>query len=280
MATSNPRYSVCITNYNKGERVRTSLECLFHEVDNRFEIVVVDNYSTDGSEEILHEYAKEGKIRLYQEKSTRGRGRQLALERAQGEYVISGIDTDDFVIPGRLSLLTDFYGKKSEGDVLKVQESGIIVGPSDLLRKIGGWRDLMFSENWDVCQRAAKINKFQWTFFRVKDIIEEGRTPPPTLIIKHKTRYKRYRDELALRRRIFKKGESFGIGKSMDYAFAWLSLLGGGRLDSPGDTFDENDPAYFVDSSRWWHRAGQDESREIGWYKQFLNKTPDWNTWD
>jgi glycosyltransferase involved in cell wall biosynthesis len=53
-----PIYSICITNYNSASSTKQSLESILTQLDKRFEIIVVDNRSTDGSLEILKEYQK------------------------------------------------------------------------------------------------------------------------------------------------------------------------------------------------------------------------------
>jgi glycosyltransferase involved in cell wall biosynthesis len=284
-----PKYSICITNYNKGERVRTLVESLLPQTDEGFEVVISDNLSNDGSGEILREYAKNGMIRLIQAKCSRGMGRQIAFENARGEYIVSGIDTDDFIIPNRLRPLLEFYHKRCEGNMLRVQWSGIAVSPTELIKKVGGWRDLDWSDNWDICERAARIRKYVWTIFKVKDIIRRDgfakvRGVHPSLeesdsvIARNKMRYRKYVDELRLRKRPrpFGDGQKFAFGKSIDYALALISSPYFGHLNPPGINFDEFAPEYFVDSSEWWHRVGQDEEQEIRMYSRLLKMTPVW----
>lgn len=290
MATIKPKYSVCITTYNKGERVRTCLESILCQIDGSFEIVVTDNLSDDGSEEILRKYAENGWIRLFQVKCSRGMGREIAFENARGEYIVSGFDTDDAMIPDRLSLLLDFYHKRCEGNLLRIQWSGITVAPVELVRSVGGWRDLQWSENWDICQRAARIGKYAWTIFRVKEVIRLGGLgrvggihsdlETDSIIRKNRVRYRKYLDELRLRkwRKPFGAGEKFGVGKGIDYILALISLPYFGHLNSSRITFDDCSPDYFVDSGRWWHRVGQDERQEVIMYSKLLKKIPDWIT--
>ena len=271
-----PRYSVCITNYNKGWRARPSFGRLFSQIDGRFEVVVVDNLSTDESRKVLQELASRGLIELFEIRSRRGYGREQALDKSKGQYVISGLDTDDSIVSGRLSKLLAFYHSKCEGMILPLHQSGFVVGPSPVLREVGGWRDLMFSENWDVCERAARKNKFLWTFFKVKEIIEPCEAKAPGLLERHRARYTRYRDELMLRRRPFLRREKFRVGGRVDYSLARLSTLGRKRLDSAGDDFDDYAPECYVDSSPWWLEPGQDYKEEGRWYRRAFGKAPAW----
>ena len=63
-----PKYSVCITNYNSIDTIRESMKSIFNQLNESFEIVVCDNCSKDGSKEILQEYARRGKIKLVVER--------------------------------------------------------------------------------------------------------------------------------------------------------------------------------------------------------------------
>jgi len=287
VTSTNPKYSVCITSYNKGERVRSCLESVLSQIDGRYELVLTDNLSDDGSEKILREYAENGKLRLFQQKCSRGVGRQIAFENAKGEYIVSGIDTDDEVIPNRLSPLLQFYHEKCEGNLLRLQWSGIVIAPGELVRTIGGWRNLQWAENWDICERAARIGKYSWTIFRVKDAVDPSRHSgmgahewSGSAIRRNRMRYRKYLDELRLRERHgpFEGEEEFGVGRWIDYLLARISLLYFGHLNPAGTNFNDGSPEHFVDSSLWWHRVGQDESQENLMYSMLLKKTPDWST--
>jgi hypothetical protein len=67
--------SVGITNYNGFGTIERPLGSLLFQVDESFEIVVVDSMSVDGS----FEFFERPGVRLIREKCSRGRGRQIAV---------------------------------------------------------------------------------------------------------------------------------------------------------------------------------------------------------
>jgi glycosyltransferase involved in cell wall biosynthesis len=85
--------SVYATVYNNAYIVEKCVRSLFNALPDIDELVVVDNYSTDGTYEILLELGKEYPIRVYRYRCSRGLGRQLAFNKTRGRYVMY-IDMD------------------------------------------------------------------------------------------------------------------------------------------------------------------------------------------
>jgi glycosyltransferase involved in cell wall biosynthesis len=161
-------YSICITNYNTEDSVRQSLESILAQVDERFEIVVVDNCSKDASIDILREY--EGKhIKLIVERCSRGLGRQLAIKSSSGKYIISQMDMDDVFKPN-LNKLLRIYHADFEGYMLVLPEI-IMIAPRGLIDAIGGFRDLDYLEERDLYTRAARLGylKYLRPSFKIKE---------------------------------------------------------------------------------------------------------------
>ena len=158
------KYSVCITNYNSIHGIRSSLESLFRQLDDQFEVVVVDNFSSDGSREVLEQYEKLGKLRLFTEQCSRGLGRRIAVEKAEGEYVIGQVDMDEILAPNLTQLLA-IYHKYYEGYMLK-SARGLFVAPKTLIQKVGGFHDLNYLEDKDLYARVAAVESFRYLLFR------------------------------------------------------------------------------------------------------------------
>jgi glycosyltransferase involved in cell wall biosynthesis len=93
--------------YNERERVEAAItEVLETELPTDFEVIVVDDGSTDGTREILRDGKWNGQIRLFEHDRNQGKGAavQTALRHAQGEF--SAIfDADLEYDPADLGLL-------------------------------------------------------------------------------------------------------------------------------------------------------------------------------
>lgn len=95
-----PVISVLMTVYNAGEELRTCLDSIMHQSYQDFEVIAVNNGSTDMSMEILEEYRDKypEKVFVYSipHSDFVGTGRNYALSKARGEYIYI-CDADDMV---------------------------------------------------------------------------------------------------------------------------------------------------------------------------------------
>jgi dolichol-phosphate hexosyltransferase len=81
--------SILMPVYNERERVeRAILEVLQTELPSEFELIVVDDGSTDGTREILRSTDWDERVRLFEHERNQGKGAavQTGLSHARGEY--------------------------------------------------------------------------------------------------------------------------------------------------------------------------------------------------
>ncbi len=99
--------SILMPVYNERERVERAIaEVLATELPAEFELIVVDDGSTDGTRELLRDGDWDGRVRLYEHPENRGKGAavQTALTQAQGELAAI-FDADLEYDPADLGLL-------------------------------------------------------------------------------------------------------------------------------------------------------------------------------
>ena len=101
-----PAISVVIPLYNAEKYVGECLDSLLAQTFQDFEVIVVDDCSTDNSVEVVKSYAPkfDGRLRLeYMEKNSGGAGlpRNKGLELAGGKYIFFA-DADDMLVPTAL----------------------------------------------------------------------------------------------------------------------------------------------------------------------------------
>ena len=108
---NNPKVSVIIPVYNTEKYLRECLDSVVNQTLKDIEIICVDDGSTDGSLEILQEYAaKDSRFSVFsQEDSGQSVARNVAMKRAHGKYFFF-LDSDDYletVALERMAVLAD-----------------------------------------------------------------------------------------------------------------------------------------------------------------------------
>lgn len=99
-----PFFSVIVPTYNRAERIRRSLQSVFDQTFCDFEVIVVDDCSTDSTQDVLAPMVDRGEIRLLRHgvNSERGQARNTGMESARGRYV-TFLDSDDLMYPSNLA---------------------------------------------------------------------------------------------------------------------------------------------------------------------------------
>lgn len=92
------RFSVIIPVYNVEKYLATCLDSVLLQDFPDYEIIAVNDGSTDGSAEILREYeAKTDKLKvIFQENKGLGGARNTGIIHAQGDYLVF-LDSDDYI---------------------------------------------------------------------------------------------------------------------------------------------------------------------------------------
>lgn len=101
----NETISVILPVRNGEKWIGTCLESILAQTYDRFEVLVLDDHSQDGTRDIVETLCgKDGRIRLLQpEKRGVSCARNLGLEEAKGAYV-TFVDADDWLDPGIFAL--------------------------------------------------------------------------------------------------------------------------------------------------------------------------------
>ncbi|MDD5559393.1 glycosyltransferase family A protein [Candidatus Methylomirabilis sp.] len=114
MGTS-PRVTVLIPVYNRERYVATAIESILAQSFIDFELLLIDDASTDGSVEILRTYTTDSRVRLVCNEQNLGipRTRNRGIDLARGEY-IAMLDSDDWAYPRRLEKQVAFLDRHKD----------------------------------------------------------------------------------------------------------------------------------------------------------------------
>ncbi len=110
-----PLVSVVMSVYNAGGRLAETLDSLLDQQGCSFEIVVINDGSTDHTLEILNDYVRRDcRVRVFsQTNSGLTRALILGCEKARGRY-IARQDADDASLPGRLQVQSEYLASHPE----------------------------------------------------------------------------------------------------------------------------------------------------------------------
>jgi glycosyltransferase involved in cell wall biosynthesis len=103
--------SVIVTNYNYGRVLRRCIRSLLNQdLDHsRYEIIVIDDHSTDDSREALETFVERGEVRAIFNAENLGVGAssRIGVNESRGKFFVR-VDADDYVQPPFLYMLYNF----------------------------------------------------------------------------------------------------------------------------------------------------------------------------
>ena len=177
------KISVIVTNYNYEKWLRRCIRSLINQSFDDYEIIIIDDFSTDNSRNILLEYQDVDKIKLVFNKSNVGVGcsSTIGAKKATGKYIVR-VDADDYVHNDFLKCLylwasfnnshavaCDYQEVNFNEDVLNTKSQdknplacGILYR-TDLLEYLSYWDEkLRINEDEDMIKKFKKEFKLEY----------------------------------------------------------------------------------------------------------------------
>lgn len=108
-----PKLSFVVPVYNTEKQLRICLDSILNQTNKDFEVVLINDGSTDNSEQICKEYIKRypGKIEYISKENTGiADTRNLGIAKSKGEYVCF-VDADDYIANDLLEKLIPYLEK-------------------------------------------------------------------------------------------------------------------------------------------------------------------------
>ena len=101
-----PLVTVYVTNYNYGHYIEIAIESVLSQSMRDFELIIIDDGSTDDSVDIITRYEGRPNVRIiFQKNKGLNRTANIALHAARGKYIMR-LDADDYLDPQALLVLT------------------------------------------------------------------------------------------------------------------------------------------------------------------------------
>ena len=113
-----PLVTVYVVNHNYGRFVERAVDSVLQQTMQNFELIIIDDGSTDGSREIIERYSAHEKIQtIFQHNKGLNVTNNIAMRTATGKYIVR-LDADDYFDNNALQVLSSVLDKHSEVDLV------------------------------------------------------------------------------------------------------------------------------------------------------------------
>jgi len=130
-----PRVSVIIPTYNHAKYVGEAIQSVIEQTYRDFEIIVLDDGSTDHTHEVVGQY--ENQVRyIWQKNQGLSAARNNGILEAEGEF-IALLDADDLYEPDFLSTLVTILEEKPDADAVYCIAQTVDIANNPLPQQIG-----------------------------------------------------------------------------------------------------------------------------------------------
>lgn len=176
-----PRVSVIITAYNRARFLPQAIDSVLAQTYTRYEIIVIDDGSTDNTREVLEAYLD--RIRYFhQQHQGMSASRNRAVNLARGKSIVF-LDAEDLFLPEKLELQVACFDRRPTLGLLNsgwrvLNEAGEVVKDEELWHKapildLKAWIECspvrlsakMFRKSW-----FQRVGGFDTTLARSEDV--------------------------------------------------------------------------------------------------------------
>ncbi len=119
--------SIIMPSYNTGKYIEKSIQSVIDQTYHNWELIIVDDCSTDDTDEIVKPFLKDQRIKYLKNEKNSGAAltRNIAMREAGGEW-IAFLDSDDLWMPQKLAKQIGFMKEKgyvfSYHEYIKIDE--------------------------------------------------------------------------------------------------------------------------------------------------------------
>ena len=112
-----PIFSIIIPLFNKEKEIQQTLESVLKQTFHDFEVIIINDGSTDKSEQIVKSFSDERILLISTDNKGVSQARNFGINYANGE-IIAFIDADDYWFPNHLEKLFELHQKFPEAGLL------------------------------------------------------------------------------------------------------------------------------------------------------------------
>lgn len=171
--TTNPLVSVIIPTYNRGWIIKEAVDSVLSQNFVDFELIVVDDGSTDNTRDILDAYKNDIKVFRYNNQGVSA-ARNRGIAQASGKF-IAFLDSDDLWMPNKLSMQVDFFNTNKEALICQTEEiwirNNVRVNPKKRHKKLSG---MIFEPSLCLCMVSPSAVMIKRELFEAVGLFDES----------------------------------------------------------------------------------------------------------
>ncbi|MDA3896006.1 MAG: glycosyltransferase [Desulfobacteraceae bacterium] len=168
-----PLVSVIIPTYNRAWTLKKAIDSVLEQDYKNFELIVVNDGSTDDTEALVTEYAKSVKF-VQQPNLGVSAARNKGIQISSGS-LISFLDSDDYWEPGKLSAQVEFFNGNPDALICQTEETWIRNGkrvtPKQKHKKQSG---MIFIPSLALCLVSPSAVMMRKMLFAKVDVFDES----------------------------------------------------------------------------------------------------------
>ena len=168
-----PLISVIIPTYNRGWVLKEAVDSVLAQEFNDFELIVVDDGSTDDTGKILAAYGPRITV-LRQPNRGVSAARNRGIAEARGQLV-SFLDSDDLWLPPKLLRQVDFFHTNPKAVICQTEEiwirNGVRVNPKKRHHKFSG---MIFERSLALCLVSPSAVMIRRSLFDAVGLFDES----------------------------------------------------------------------------------------------------------
>lgn len=153
---SQPLVSVIVSNYNYARFLPQAIASVLQQTYKKFELIVVDDGSTDNSRAVIESYGAH-LTAIFQQNSGQGAAFNAGFERSQGE-IICFLDADDYFYPDKLANVVASFAEHPDWVQIShgwtaINGEGAVTGNSTRTMSRGDVRQLLLQHgkySWGI----------------------------------------------------------------------------------------------------------------------------------
>ena len=170
---TNPLVSVIIPTCNRGWIIKEAVDSVLSQKFVDFELIVVDDGSTDNTQDILNKYKNNIKVLKHNNQGvSAARNKGIAL--ASGRF-IAFLDSDDLWLPDKLSMQVNFFNTNKEALICQTEEiwirNNVRVNPKKRHKKLSG---MIFEPSLCLCMVSPSAVMIKRELFEAVGLFDES----------------------------------------------------------------------------------------------------------